>query len=257
MESIPSSPPATLAEQVAAAQQWWRDAGVDCLFVDEPQGWLHDTVGTAAAPTPATPIIAAPRPVKPDQPAVRLGGDEAGWPTDLPTFREWWLTEPTLDVGGLNARIPPRGEAGAPLMVLVPMPEADDGETLLSGREGRLLANFALAAGINPAALHVASALPRHMVAPDWAALAAGGLGQILRHHIQLAAPKRLLVMGRDILPLIGHDPAQSTPGPGNLRLEGQELPMLATYAPARLLDHARLRTALWRHWLDWTDGTA
>jgi hypothetical protein len=28
----------------------------------------------------------------------------------------------------------------------------------------------------------------------------------------------------------------------------------LAGYAPAHLLEHARLRARLWRQWLDWTD---
>jgi len=25
---------------LAAALDWWREAGVDCAFLDEPQGWL-------------------------------------------------------------------------------------------------------------------------------------------------------------------------------------------------------------------------
>jgi hypothetical protein len=29
---------------------------------------------------------------------------------------------------------------------------------------------------------------------------------------------------------------------------------MLTSYAPERLLEHARLRAGLWRAWLDWTD---
>ena len=159
-------------------------------------------------------------------------------------------------MGGLNPRIPPRGDAGAELMILVAMPEAGDTEELLAGPEGRLLANFALAAELDPSALHVASALPRHMAAPHWGHLRAAGLGDVLRLHISLAGPKRLLVMGRDILPLLGNDPAQAAPGPGQLTVDGGAVPMLGTYAPSRLLAHPRLRSGFWRQWLDWTDGS-
>lgn len=253
--SGPSSGP-TLAESIAAAQQWWRDAGVDLLFEDEPHGWLRDPAA-AEAPKPLVVPFATEAVAEPEQPALRLGGDRAAWPADLPALRTWWVEEPTLNVGGLNPPISPRGDAGAALMVLVPMPEGEDATELLSAREGRLLANFALAAGIDPATLYVAAALPRHMPVPDWAALKAGGLGEVLLHHIHLAAPQRLLVMGRDILPLLGHDPAQLAPGAGHLQVEGRQVPLLATYAPARLMDHARLRAGFWQQWLDWTDPTA
>lgn len=248
------SAPHTLAQAVAAAQAWWRDAGVDLDYTDEAQGWLTDPAEQTAQK--AKPPVFVPPPAAAAPPKVMMGGDAAQWPTDLPTFRQWWLEEPTLDTGGLNPRVAPRGESAAPLMVLVPMPEKDDGDMLLSGMEGRLIAGFATAAGMDPTAVHVMAALPRHMAAPDWAALAADGLGAVLRHYIALAAPRRLLVLGRDILPLIGHDPAQDTPGPGEITIQELRLPMLAHYAPAHLLGHAGLRAGLWRHWLDWTDGT-
>ena len=52
-----------------------------------------------------------------------------------------------------------------------------------------------IAAG--PASI-VASALPRHAPHPDWAALARDGLGDVLAHHVTLAAPQRLLVLGAE-----------------------------------------------------------
>lgn len=247
--------PHTLAEAVAAAQAWWRDAGVDLDYTDTAQGWLADPAEQAAQKT-KPPAFTPPAP-PPPAPKIRMGGDPATWPTDLPAFRAWWLEEPTLDAGGMNPRVAPRGEAAAPLMVMVPMPEKDDGDVLLSGPEGRLIQGFATAAGIDPAALHIMAALPRHMAAPDWAGLGADGLGEVLRHYIALAAPRRLLVLGRDVLSLIGHDLAQDAPGPGEIAIQGLEkLPMLAHYAPARLLGHAGSRAGLWRHWLDWTNGT-
>ena len=182
-------PPPTLAESVAAAQAWWREAGVDLAFHDEPQSWLAED-----APADA-PAVAVQKPASPEKP--RIGGDPSALPQDLPAFRKLWLEEPTLDDGGPNPRIAPRGEAGAALMLLVPMPEADDAETLLSGPEGRLLASLATAMGLSPDAVHLAAALPRRTLLPDWERLRADGLGEILLHHIRLAEPKRLIVLAR------------------------------------------------------------
>lgn len=253
-------PPPTLAESpstdclqqslrtsIAAAQAWWREAGVDLAFRDEPQPWLAEEAAAEAPVQKAADQPARPKP--------RIGGDPAAWPQDLPAFRRWWLEEPSLDAGGLAPRVPPRGEAGAAVMLLVPMPEADDRDILLSGPEGRLLASLAAAMGLTPEQFYLAAALPRHMPHPDWAQLRADGLGEVLLHHVRLVAPRRLIVLGTRILPLVGHDPAQAAPAVSELAIQGRAVPMLTSYAPDRLLGHAGQRAALWQRWLDWTDG--
>jgi uracil-DNA glycosylase len=245
-----SSPPSLTVEQrIAAAQAWWREAGLDYAYTDEPNAWLAEDTPAVAAVATALPE----RPATPPRP--RIGGDPATWPQDLPSFRRWWLEESTLDAGGPFPRVAPRGEASARLMVLVPIPEADDRETLLSGPHGRLLASFALAAGLAPEQVYFAAALPRHTPLPDWERLRAAGHGEILLHHIALAAPQRLIVLGRSILPLLGHDPAQASPAFSEISIQTRRLPMLASYAPERLLGNARQRAGLWQRWLEWTDG--
>ena len=184
-----------------------------------------------------------------------MGGDRAAWPRDLAGFRNWWLAEPTLDASGTHPRVAPRGAPAAEVLMLVPMPEDEDRETLLAGPHGRLLASFALAAGLDPDTVAVAAALPRHTPLPDWAGLEARGLGEVLRHLVGLAAPKRVIVFGRSILPLLGHDPAQRAPAVGQLAIQDRLVPMLSTFAPERLLENARLRADLWQRWLEWTDG--
>lgn len=239
----------TLAESLAAAQAWWREAGVDLDYRDEPQVWLAPEPAEGEA-APATPI-AEPEPVRP-----RIGGDPALWPRDLGAFQQWWLEEPSLDPSGTRGRLAPRGAAQAPLMVLVSMPEADDRESLLSGPHGRLIANMGRAMGFGTDEVYVAAALPRHTPLPDWLALASDGLSEVLQHHLALAAPQRLIVLSRDVLSLLGHDPAQSAPFVSELAIQGRKLPLLATYAPGRLLEHPRLRADLWRRWLEWTGPT-
>jgi DNA polymerase len=135
------------------------------------------------------------------------------------------------------------------------MPEESDRDTLLSGLQGRLLASFAQAAGLAPEAVAYAAALPRHTPMPDWDGLVAGGLGDVLLHMLGLSAARRVMVLGRSISPLFGHDPTQAAPAVSELAIQGRSVPVLTTYAPERLLENARLRASLWQRWLEWTDG--
>jgi len=138
-------------------------------------------------------------------------------------------------------------------MFLVAMPEAGDIDLLLSGREGKLLASLATAMGLAQEQTYLAAALPRHTPLPDWEQLDADGMGEVVLHHIKLAAPKRLIVLGMRILPLLGHDPAQVAPAVSELAIQPAPVPMLAAYGPDKLLGNARQRAALWQRWLDWT----
>lgn len=248
-------PQPSLAEQLTAAQAWWRDAGVDCDFMDEPQNWLE----RPAAPTPEEQAVAALQaPVKPAEPEVPpLGGDSEGWPQTLAEFAPWWLSNESLETGGTAPRIAPRGEEGAALMVLVPMPEEDDSERLMSGPQGRLIGNMLAAMGMAENAAYIAAALPRHAKHPDWQELADRKLGAVIAHHVRLARPKRLLILGRAMLPLFGHDPAQGAAAARQITLESCDVPALASFGPEALLATPRFRAAFWRGWLEWTERDA
>ncbi|BBC72957.1 conserved hypothetical protein [Altererythrobacter sp. B11] len=241
----------SLSESLASAIDWWREAGVDCSFADEPQGWLAEEAPVQPASPAAT---AAPRAAEEEPPPPPIGGMPEQWPRDLSAFREWWLAEPSLAAGSSARRVPPRGPAGAPLMVLVPMPEAEDEELLLSGAEGRLVTNMARAMGFDMEQVYLASALPAWSAVPDWSGLTEAGLGAVLRHHCALARPKRLIVLGRSILPLLGHNPTQDATQRFQIDIDSRPLPALVGFAPGRLLEHPKRRARLWRNWLEWTD---
>ena len=243
--------PSALTSDIAAALDWWRQAGVDATYLDEPHSWL-------AEPEPAEPVrpASAPAPEEPPPaPARQIGGPPAQWPQGLAAFREWWLANPSLDEGGLAPRVAPVGEAEPELMVLVAMPQEDDRDTLLSGAQGRLLDGFLQAAGLTPDRVYRASVLPRHTPLPDWPMLAHEGLGAVIAHHVALVQPQRLLILGLNILPLCGHDPAQGPAALSFFNHEGGRVPALAEAGLERLRGSAQLRARLWKRWLEWTDG--
>ena len=246
--------PSPLQADLAAALDWWREAGVDAVFDDEAKGWLAEPVAKADAAAPTSSKPAPPVPAPPPE-LPKLGGPREQWPSDLATFRTWWLTEPSLDEGGLAPRVAPSGETEAELMVLVAMPEEGDRETLLAGPGGALLDGFISAARLSPDQVYRAAVLPRHTPLADWPSLAPRGLGALLAHHVALARPKRLLALGRNILPLCGHDPAQGAQKLRSFNHEGGRVPALAEAGLERLLGNWQLRARLWQRWLDWTDG--
>ncbi|HMP56275.1 MAG TPA: hypothetical protein PKD92_06865 [Novosphingobium sp.] len=234
---------------VEAAFDWWREAGVDGDFHDEPADWLATPPAAVieAAPPPTPPFEQVHRPAAPA--VARL--DLSAMPDELAAFRDWWLAEPSLDEGRTAGRAPPRGEAGAELMILVPQPEAGDGEAPLCGPQGRLIGSMLAAMGVKSA--YLASVLVRPTPQPDWAAVAASGMGAVLSRHVALVRPKRLIVMGGSILPLIGHDPSLSAHPIRSFNHEGGSIPLLATRDPA-MFERAATKARFWRDWLAWTD---
>ena len=239
------------AAELTAAQAWWREAGVDLAFADEATDWLagakvRDTQSVAQPTRAEAPVKVAPA-------APRIGGDRAHWPTTLEDFAAWWLTEPSLDPAPASQRVMPSGPHNAPLMVLVAMPEPGDSANLLAGRRGRLLDAILTAFGYTREQIYLASVLPRPIAAPDWVALASAGLGDVLAHHIALAAPQRLIVFGKDVSSLLGHDPAQVAQSSLRFNHEGTSVPLKLAPALEALLERPALKRGLWTRWLDWS----
>ena len=260
-----------IATSLHGALDWWRDAGVDYAFEDETQDWLAQAAQNRAAttgtntPAASTTLAAATANAPPAQPEPvegrhLIGGDPTQWPTTLANFQNWWLAEPTLDSGQVHARIPPRGPQAPALMVLVPHPEPDDADTLLSGPQGNLLTAMFAAMGQDAATTYIASALPRHTPLADWATLAASGLGAILRHHIALVAPRRLIIFGGNILPLLGNDPAQIAAALPKINQETaeqrQNVPQILPAADlAVMLKRPSAKARFWQDWLEWSES--
>jgi hypothetical protein len=233
------------ADQIAAALDWWRDAGVDSDFADIPQSWIEQELAERLEEPSA---VAAAKPSQQAPPEI----DRSIWPHDFESFADWWLAEPALDDRQVVGRVAPRGVHSAQLMVLVAEPERDDSTQLLSGPQGRLLSGMLVAMGLAPEVVYVASVLPRHTPHADWTAAAARGLGELARHHVALAAPQRLIVFGGNILPLLGHDPANLSAGAGQFAHGDFALPMLAARDLAVLLERPRWKVGFWQNWLDW-----
>lgn len=238
------SPYSTLAADYAAALDWWREAGVDLDYSDEPTVWLREPeiegepdLAPPPRTVPRTSAAPALERALNREPGAPIGGDPARWPGDLAGFRDFWLTEPSLDPGALGDRVAPVGEEGAALMVLVSMPDEGDREALLSGEQGALLTRILRAIGFEESQVFLASVLPRVTPMPDWDDLAARGLGALTRHHIALAKPQRLITFGK---------------APSILAADCG-VPTLAAPQLETLARSAAHKRRFWNAWLEWT----
>ena len=245
-------------EGIEGALDWWREAGVDCDFAEEATDWLAKPEAEDDVATPPPAVVVAPPVQSPLERALEqsdreaMGGARAQWPETLDKFREWWMTEASLGEGSLDRRVPPRGVAGAKLLVLVGQPEDDDAEGLLTGGAGRLLAAMLRAMGLAQHEVYIASALPAPMAMPDWHELSRAGLGEIARHHIALARPQRVLAFGRAQLALFGIAPEQARE-PLVIECNGAMVPLLSAPDFSQIARSPARRERLWHRWLEWT----
>lgn len=243
-DSATTSFAADLAGEYAAALEWWREAGVDLDYTPEPTAWLREPEVAAETP-PAPPPRTVARPGAAPaleralvrEPGAAIGGDPARWPGDLAAFRDFWLTDPSLDPGALADRVAPVGETGAELLLLVGHPDEGDREALLSGEQGALVTRILRAMAIDEGRVYLASALPRPTPMPDWDALAERGLAALTCHHLKLAAPRRVITFGK---------------GPSMLAAESG-LPMLAAPQLETLARSAAHKRRFWNAWLEWS----
>jgi uracil-DNA glycosylase len=266
----------TLVREFEAALAWWQAAGVDCDFTDDATAWLAEAPldaaplaspgGASAAqgtssrsrqsPEARTPRSAAPLALAPEPAAAaprrnRLGDSP---PADLAAFRQWWMEATDLSPATGFARVPPRGNAGAALMVLVPQPEAGDGETLLAGPQGRLLSNILAAMGLDDSAVYIASALPSHTPMADLAALAADGMDAVTAHHVALVAPQRLLALGTGLAPMLGMGTeASGDPALREINQAGRKTPAMVSETLDAMMNMPRLKARFWRRWMEWS----
>ncbi|WP_022687356.1 uracil-DNA glycosylase family protein [Sphingomonas phyllosphaerae] len=228
------------AAHAASALDWWHDAGVDVTVGDEGFAWLETAERLAearqaarTAPEPAT----APA-IPPD-----------ALPGDAPAFAAWRIGETVPEARWGGAAIAASGPAGADLLVFVDCPERDDRELLMEGDVGRLFDRMLAAIGRSRADTGLASVCVRRPTTGRVPRDTEARLGEIARHHVALAAPQRLLVMGdaasRAILAMNVAD-ARGRFHALNHK-DGKVTQVVASHHPRFLLDRPAAKAEAWK----------
>ncbi len=223
-----------LRASIASALEWWHDAGVDCEIDDAPRDWL-----ARAAIAEKKPSLLADAPVV----APRLPGT-------LAEFAAWRLGPDAPEAGWPGRALSSQGDAVSGLMIVVDMPDREDetaGE-LLSGAAGRLFDRMLAAIGRDRQSVYLTALAVKRPPAARITDDVAQSLEALLRHHVSLAAPKRLLALGNAASRAItGMDVADARGGLRGVNYEGGTVEVVASFHPRFLLERPAAKADAWR----------
>lgn len=218
------------ARSVASLLGWWRDAGVDMLVEEEAQPWI----GRAAVT--AKPTAEAPAPVS--------------LPGSLSAFVDWLATSDDVPAAGpATRRLSPSGTPGAPIMVMVDMPDANDhaSQQILSGDAGLLFDRMLAAIGLSRDKIYLAPLCPGRPATGQIGDEHLPRLAEIARHHVKLAAPKRVWLLGQTTSRAILRIDAVAARGKLHLiNHHGGNVEVVASLHPRLLLQNPGRKAGAW-----------
>lgn len=231
--------------QIAAASvlEWWRDAGVDVLADEQPRDWtvvpapvVRETTRRAVAEA-STPV-AAPL------------------PTEIAAFAAWRTGADAPEAEWPGTPIGTSGNLQSDIMIVTDVPDRDDGESgmVLGGASGRLFDRMLAAIGRSRDSVYI---VPMCTVRPTAGRIAPEieqRLGDLIRHHVAIVAPKRLFVLGNaPSRALTGADVTRSRGSLQLVNLEvGQsgttvEVETVVSFHPRLLLERPAEKARAWK----------
>ncbi len=251
------------AKEAASALDWWREAGVDVLVEDTAAGWLsapafdptvrgEERLGAGEDASRSTSHALRDGPSPGSRPGSVPAQGERGWegllPATLPEFLAWRAGDAAPEAGWHGPAIAATGAADARVMVLVDCPERDDRD-LLGGPAGRLFDRMLAAIGLSRESVHLAAVCWKRPTTGRVPREVEHRLGEIARHHVDLVAPERLILMGNAASrAVLSVDLAE---GRERLRAlnhrNGKEGHALATFHPRFLIERPEMKAQAWR----------
>lgn len=211
-----------------SALDWWAEAGVDTLADDSPRNWL------AAAPVVTEAVAAAPVQAK------------AALPDTLAAFRAFLLADASIP-GPAKGRVDASGDAASGIVIVVDMPEAEDRASgnLLSGEVGALFDRMLGAIKLGRDQVYLIPFSPVRATTGRLGDTELAKLTPLLLHHLTLAAPRKLLLLGdAPVQALLRKPAAQARDIVHQVAIGDGEVPTVASIHP-RLVHLRREHRAL------------
>lgn len=232
-----------LAAELASSLDWWVEAGVDCLVAEEPRDWLKPVV---------VPETHAANPGNGDAaPQARHAEPRPDpLPDQLNLFQAWLRESDAHPYAAPNApRLCPVGDPAAGLMIMAAMPSSEDcaAGTLLSGAAGRLFDRMLAAIGRGRDTAYIAGLSCLRPPGGRFDAQGASRCAEIARHHVALAKPKALLLLGDECAKaMFGLGAAQARGRVHQIEGDGMSVPAIVTLSPDFLLSHPAHKARAW-----------
>lgn len=238
---------------VAAALRWWEDMGVDTVVEDVPQPWLGRAAKAVDPQMTAADLqISAPHAGAAVSLPTGVEAPLAPLPQSLEALVDWLMQDAAVpEAGPSERRLRPFGTPGAAIAIVTDMPEQGDVEAgmLFSGDVGRLFDRMLAAIGLDRSSVYCLPLCPGRPPTGRLSPSALTRLGDIARHHLLLAAPKRVWLLGQATSQaLLGED---ATISPDKMGADGKQvaegLPSIASLHPRLLLQAPQRKAAVWK----------
>ena len=245
----------------SSALRWWADAGVDIMVDEAPRDWLRGStkpVSGSFAPTPVIPAKAGTQ----IAPSSRAAADwvpafagmtskgEDTLPGQLDLFQAYLKDSAALPFAGPAARrVCPAGDPSAGLMLMTDMPAAEDcgSGTLISGEAGRLFDRMLAAIGRDRSSIYLASISCLRSPDGRLSGPHAEQCATLARHHIGLAAPKVLLLLGDAAgRALLGLGVFQGRGRWHEVQTHAGPVRTILSFAPSHLLNQPSAKASAW-----------
>jgi DNA polymerase len=173
-------------------------------------------------------------------------------PDNLADFVTWMMTDPSVPEAGPPAlRLRPFGTAGAPLLIVTDMPELGDADSgqLMSGAVGQLFDAMLGAMQLDRQSVYCLPLCPGRPPTGRLPNSALKDLGDLARHHIALAEPKAVWLLGQATSrALIGADSTATLDKIGqNINHFRGKAPCIASLHPRLLLQAPQRKASVWK----------
>lgn len=223
--------------EAASALEWWRDAGVDMLVDEDSRDWTaREAAPAVASSAPQPAALAEPEP-------------EVPLPATLEAFIDWRFGSGAPESTWVEPIVAPTGNPAAPLMVVTDFPESEgDTTSLLAGPAGRLFDHMLAAIDLDRDSIYFAPLCAARPITGSVPREAEERLGELIRHHVALAAPRKLLLLGQTVSRAVlgaGGGLQRGRLQPVNQE-NGQSL-MVATFHPRFLLTRPAAKADAWK----------
>lgn len=237
---------------------WWSLAGVDALVGEEPAGWLvvppaNDAASSKPKRVAEAELASPPLPAalqRQDTAEIAEAKGPVVFPDDWNEFQNWLATGADVPGSQWDARrVLPVGDPGAPLMLLTAWPEIDDQQdgALFSGAAGQLLDAMLRAIGMARGDCYTSSLAVTRPAGGRCDGEEAAELDRLLWHHLRLAKPERLLLIGSDITRMAAATALPDARGRLlNINQDGAKMDAVAVAHPLMLLARPAQKAAAW-----------
>ncbi len=224
------------SDWAASTLRWWSDAGVDVIVGESPRDWLNPVDRKS---------------IRPEAPQVAT---EPPLPIGLADFQNWLMTSNDLPGSSPSAaRLGPAGDGSSGLMVLTDFPTVDDvAAGMLVSSQGlfdKMLEQTSKKLGIdlNRQSVYIASLSPLRPPSGSLDAEAARRYAAIARHHIFLASPKAVLLLGDVCAKALAGGPVNQTRSRWlEIETNGGPVRALVTLKPEQLNRQPNLKKYAW-----------